>query len=71
MSATLAQKRSRREVEMRGCRQHQECDDVFILYYHFVERCKDKTTEEGYHNYLRRIGNIYHYILKHYLIERL
>ena len=37
----------------------------------FVERCKDKTIEEEYHDCLKRIRKIYHYILEHYLIERL
>ena len=67
--AASPQKRSGREVEMRT--QHQECDDIFVLHDHFVERCKEKTAKEGYHDYLKRIGNIYHYILEHYLIERL
>ena len=71
VSAASPQKHSGREVEMRRCRQHQECDNVFILYDHFVERCKDKIVEEGYHDCLKRIGKIYHYILEHYLIERL
>ena len=30
-----------------------------------------KTTEEGYHDCLKRIGKICHYVLEHYLIERL
>ena len=38
-----------------GCGQHQECDDVFVLHDYFVERCKDKTVEEGYRDCLKRI----------------
>ena len=42
-----------------------------MMFSYFVERCKDKTAEEKYHDCLKRIRKIYHYILEHYLIERL
>ena len=66
----LTPKALRKRAEMRRVRTTSKCDDVFVLHDHFVERCKDKTAEEEYHDCLKRIRMIYHYILEHYLIER-